>query len=205
MSDRTLSLTYDELAERLGITPKSAKHLVWRKKWDRTKGNDGKARIQVPTCELPDRGTVQPAAQAPDRSNAQPPAEGTVGGVMQSPDQSPTQPPVPVDDSSERIAELLTELAGARVSLDGERARREELSRMREADLDAAETRRLGDLERAADQHATELQSVRQLLQDRIGDLEGDRDRWVAEVERLREQLAAPQPGFLARLFGRAA
>ena len=205
MSDRTLSLTYDELAERLGITPKSAKHLVWRKKWDRAKGNDGKARIQVPTCELPDRGTAQPVAQSPDQSVAQPPAKGTVEGATQPPDQFPAQSPVPVDDSSERIAELLTELAGVRASLDGERERREELTRMREADLDAAETRRLGDLERAADQHAAELQSVRQLLQDRIGDLEGDRDRWVAEVERLREQLAVPQPGFLARLLGRAA
>ena len=189
MSADTLSLTYDELAERLGITLKSAKHLVWRKKWDRTKGNDGKARIQVPTCELPRGGTAQPAAQAPDLPDAQPPA----------------QSPVPSGDESERIAGLVAELASVRASLDGERERREEMTRMRKADLADAETRRLGDLERAADQHAAELQSVRQLLQDRIGDLEGDRDRWVAEVERLREQLGAPQPGFLARLLGRAA
>ena len=193
MSADTLSLTYDELAERLGIVPKSAKHLVWRKKWDRTKGNDGKARIQVPTCELPQGGT----AQAPDQPLA--------GGPDQGPAQPPAQSPTPSDDGSERIAELVAELASVRASLDGERERREEVTRMREADLADAETRRLGDLERAADRHATELASVRQLLQDRLGDLEGDRDRWVAEAERLREQLLAPSPGFLARLFGRAA
>ena len=201
MSADTLSLTYDELAERLGITSKSAKHLVWRKKWDRTKGNDGKARIQVPTCELPQGGTAQPAAQAPDLPDTQPPAQGPIGGTAQSLAQSPT----PSDDRSERIAELVAELASVRASLDGEREHREEVTQMREADLAAAETRRLGDLERAADRHATELASVRQLLQDRLGDLEGDRDRWVAEAERLREQLLAPSPGFLARLFGRAA
>lgn len=186
MTDETLSLTYDELADQLGITAKSAKHLVWRKKWHKATGNDRKARIQVPLHELP--------VAAED-------GEGTI----QAPDQGVEQSPVQPDDGSERIAELVAELAGVRASLDGERERREELAQMREADLDAAETRRLGDLDRAADQHAAELASVRQLLQDRIGDLEGDRDRWAAEAERLREQFLAPTPGFLARLFGRAA
>ena len=41
-------LTYDELAERLGIERESARQHVKRKHWARQKGNDGKVRIGVP-------------------------------------------------------------------------------------------------------------------------------------------------------------
>lgn len=42
------SLTYSELATALGITVGSAKNLVRRKRWMRSNGNDGAARIAVP-------------------------------------------------------------------------------------------------------------------------------------------------------------
>jgi hypothetical protein len=41
-------LTYDELAERLGIERESARQHVKRKHWARQRGNDGKVRIGVP-------------------------------------------------------------------------------------------------------------------------------------------------------------
>jgi hypothetical protein len=41
-------LTYDEIASTFGITRESARQLVIRKRWGRRKGNDGKARIEVP-------------------------------------------------------------------------------------------------------------------------------------------------------------
>jgi hypothetical protein len=44
----TAWLTYDELAERLGIGRESARRLVLRKHWVKRKENDGKARIGVP-------------------------------------------------------------------------------------------------------------------------------------------------------------
>lgn len=44
----TVWLTYDELAERLGIERESARQHVKRKHWARQKGNDGKVRIGVP-------------------------------------------------------------------------------------------------------------------------------------------------------------
>jgi hypothetical protein len=47
-------MTYDELASALGITPDSARRLVARKKWQRSPGNDGRARIHVPPDALPD-------------------------------------------------------------------------------------------------------------------------------------------------------
>lgn len=58
----TVSLTYDELAERLGIGRKSAQNMTRRKGWRRTKGNDGKARIEAPLEALPDTPSVEPSA-----------------------------------------------------------------------------------------------------------------------------------------------
>lgn len=47
------SLTYKELADRLGCKLESARKMVQRKKWRRVTGNDGTVRIQVPFDELP--------------------------------------------------------------------------------------------------------------------------------------------------------
>jgi hypothetical protein len=47
------SLTYKELADRLGCKLESARKMVQRKKWHRVTGNDGTVRIQVPMEELP--------------------------------------------------------------------------------------------------------------------------------------------------------
>lgn len=49
------SLTYKELADRLGCKLESARKMVQRKRWPRTTGNDGTVRIQVPMEELPSR------------------------------------------------------------------------------------------------------------------------------------------------------
>lgn len=46
-------LTYDGIAEIFGIERESARHLVLRKQWRRMKGNDGRARIEVPLNALP--------------------------------------------------------------------------------------------------------------------------------------------------------
>jgi DNA primase len=46
-------LTYDEIAELFGIERESARHLALRKNWRRTKGNDGKARVEVPLEAVP--------------------------------------------------------------------------------------------------------------------------------------------------------
>ena len=46
------SLTYKELADRLGVKIESARKQVQRKRWHRVTGNDGTVRIQVPVEEL---------------------------------------------------------------------------------------------------------------------------------------------------------
>src|SRR3954470_8428012 len=47
MSDQLL--TYEELAEALGRSYEAVRALCIRKRWRRTPGNDGKARVHVPT------------------------------------------------------------------------------------------------------------------------------------------------------------
>jgi hypothetical protein len=53
----TLSLTYAELAERLGIEREAARQLVKRRRWMKYKGNDGQVRISVPEESLSDRSS----------------------------------------------------------------------------------------------------------------------------------------------------
>jgi hypothetical protein len=48
----TLSLTYVELAERLGISVDGARMKVKRAGWKKTKGNDGAVRVNVEESEL---------------------------------------------------------------------------------------------------------------------------------------------------------
>ena len=46
------SLTYQELGARLHISPGAARALAGRKKWHRTLGNDGKARVMADLTEI---------------------------------------------------------------------------------------------------------------------------------------------------------
>jgi hypothetical protein len=45
-------LTYEELGERLGLTSAAARMLARRRRWPTSKGNDGKARVNVADGEL---------------------------------------------------------------------------------------------------------------------------------------------------------
>ena len=74
MSD-VQSMTYAELAAALGIGADSARNLVRRRRWHRTAGNDGMARIAVPVDYL-DRASHDPGsppADAPADGGADPP------------------------------------------------------------------------------------------------------------------------------------
>ena len=59
----TESLTYKELASRLGVKPESARKMVQRKRWQRVTGNDGVVRIIVPTDALPQSIDSPPDSQ----------------------------------------------------------------------------------------------------------------------------------------------
>lgn len=95
----TQTVTYAELAARLGITEDSAKRLVRRRKWPRKTGNDGKMRIDIPV----------------DRLNLTPDSPG---------DTPPVSPGVsPGDDPAVTIARLEAEISGLKALVEAERAR----------------------------------------------------------------------------------
>lgn len=75
-------LTYDELAERLGIERESARTLVKRKRWARRPGNDNKVRIGVPDDALEARDV--PGESPQDEPGHVPPTD-----PVQSPDHVP--------------------------------------------------------------------------------------------------------------------
>ena len=64
------SLTYAELAARLGVKPESARRLTQRRKWQRTIGNDGTARVLVPFDALPSPAS-SPLTSPPDNDAAE--------------------------------------------------------------------------------------------------------------------------------------
>jgi hypothetical protein len=54
----TFSVTFAELATRLGITVPSAKNLVRRKRWSRHAGNNGLTRITVPVAYVEENAST---------------------------------------------------------------------------------------------------------------------------------------------------
>ena len=110
----TVWLTYDELAERLGIERESARQHVKRKHWARQKGNDGKVRIGVPEEVL--------------SAKSEPSTEGGTEPV-QAPVQPPVQDPGVMAVLTRHIERLETQLEEA-IKRAGER---DELMTQRDA------------------------------------------------------------------------
>jgi hypothetical protein len=66
----TLSLTYGELADRLGIEREAARQLVKRKRWPKWKGNDGQLKVSIPEEALSNRSSS--GARPEDESGEDP-------------------------------------------------------------------------------------------------------------------------------------
>lgn len=77
-SDAVRLMTYDEIADALGIARESARQLVIRKRWSRSKGNDGKARIAVPLEALPSESTSDTPYNAGEGAEAITPSDMAV-------------------------------------------------------------------------------------------------------------------------------
>jgi hypothetical protein len=67
-SDDVLLLTYVELGERLSVTPDTARMRAKRRGWRVEHGNDGRARVRVPSVDVPGH----PPEQGPERSRRHP-------------------------------------------------------------------------------------------------------------------------------------
>lgn len=67
----TESLTYRELADRLGVKLESARKTVQRKRWQRVTANDGTIRILVPVEALPQSRDMSQDSQGDSPSAAE--------------------------------------------------------------------------------------------------------------------------------------
>jgi len=158
----TVALSYGELAARLGITVASARRLVHRRRWTKTKGNDGLAVVQVPVEFLDGRPSSPNGTQHDSHQD--------------SPDASP----------GDGVAELLARLTAAHAELI-EMARRlgaaeGEVERLRgDLAIERERAERLaGEAAGASGLKAT-LAAVRVALETEQG--------WLAEIRAERDRL----------------
>jgi hypothetical protein len=110
MSD-VQSMTYAELAAALGIGADSARNLVRRRRWHRSAGNDGMARVAVPLDYL-DRASPSPG-DAPGDPHADAAADGA------------THPPI-AELATSLLMRHITRLENEIEELRGERDRARE-------------------------------------------------------------------------------
>lgn len=120
----TVRLSYQELADRLGISYDSARARA-RRQWHIAHGNDGRPVVTVPLADLP---PVRSPETSPEQSPVSPPET-----AEKSPDASPVTSPV--IQAIERAAAAEARLALVEEQLERVRA---ELGDLRGADTRAA-------------------------------------------------------------------
>ncbi len=187
MTDRLM--TYDELAEALGRSGEAVRALVIRKRWRRTLGNDGRARIAVPEEALETR-------RSPSATRARGPSEARPEAPAEPP---PSEAPM-IALLHARIAELAAELRETRATLV-EAQTKVALNDSLEA-LVAIERERLGDAKAERDRWAAQaeqlvaavdplkntieaLKAALEAEKGRLSELRDERDRWrTAATER---------------------
>ena len=156
-----VSLTYPELAARLGRSEDAVKSLVKRKRWRRSIGNDGLARVTLDDAELTDMAN-------PDRRGVgRPPANSTWAKAIE-----PRSNPVHDLQAKLAVAEALA--AERKEMLDQQRQQLEALGR----DLTSAR-----ELAAAIDPLRSTVEALRAALdaeKHRLSEIRDDRDRWRA-------------------------
>lgn len=177
MTEDVRLLTYDEIASAFGITRESARQLVIRKRWARRKGNDGKARIEVP------EDAIEPAGTSDSTSTDT--SDDTGGDTPHTPSDDPSVVTV-LTRHIERIESELSEAKAALVSMTSER----DLERTTSAQVDVlkavleaerqrtTELRAERDLDRTRAVRADGLQAALEAEQRRSTELKQERDRW---------------------------
>jgi hypothetical protein len=158
----SVTLTYADLAARIGRSEIAAKSLAKRKRWKRSTGNDGLARITLDESDLDDMAN-------PDRRGVgRPPANATWKKAA--------------EPRSNPVHELQARLAVAE-ALTAERAR--ELGSVRDQ-LSATEARLRATQDElvAMAQKAGAAGSEIAALQAQAIDLKADRDAWRQQAER---------------------
>jgi hypothetical protein len=148
-------MTYDEIADAWSITRESARQLVIRKRWTRTKGNDQRARVEVPVDAIENTRASDAAAS--------PPSDDT--GHTPSDDTGDHPAVIAISDVlTKHIARIEAELVEARSALTAVTAERD-ADRLRAVQIEGL--RAVLEAERNAARAATER-------------AEAERDRWHA-------------------------
>jgi ribosomal protein L32E len=160
----TRSLSYDELADLLGIERESARHLVFRRRWRRTKGNDGKTRVEVPLEMIPTPKLDTPTGHGPLSPTG--PATDMATGLPTGADAIFTR----------HIERLETMLADAQARLTAA-----------EVDRDAArgEARDAVRAKEAIEAQIAVLNAALNMDRKRAENAISDRDAWRSQAERL--------------------
>lgn len=155
MTDDVTWLDYDDLARVLGIERESARRLVIRKRWRRSKGNDGKARVGVPNDALP-AVVPSPTGERPVYATAD------VTGEEKAQGEAGTEDAADIAVTGEILPEPVTEPVTTVLVRHVERL---------EAEIAELRTR-------AADRDtiAMQVEALRAVLEE----VRGDRDRWHA-------------------------
>jgi hypothetical protein len=166
----SITLTYADLAARLGRSEDAAKSLAKRKRWKRSTGNDGLARITIDEADLADMSN-------PDRRGiGRPPANATWNKSAER--------------GSNPVHDLQAKLAVAQ-ALAAERER--EIGTIRDQ-LNVAETK-INETESKLTAVHDELVAMAQkvgaaetelvALRARAMEIRADRDAWRQQAERL--------------------
>jgi hypothetical protein len=174
-------LTYDEMADALGITKASARVHARRRRWPRRPGNDGRARIGVPEEEIA-------ARTVPESSSLSAPSNVPSSAPRSDPKKAPRSSTELTADARALIAllegrvfELIAESKEVRVTIDALTAKAVRVDVL-ESQIESLNARVAVERERA--------DRERQLLEKAVADAAADRDRWAAQAT----QLAAAQP-----------
>ena len=175
MTDDVTWLDYDELARVFGIERESARRLVIRKRWKRSKGNDGRARVAIPTDALPPVTPTSTGERPVHDTGELREREGT--HVAGEADRTVTGES-PVDTPSEPVPEPVTTVLVRHVErLEAEIAD----LRTRVADRDTI---------------AIQVEALRAVLDE----VRQDRDRWHETATRVSEP--TPHRSWWLRLVG---
>jgi hypothetical protein len=152
----TTALSYDDLAQRLGVTVASARRLVHRRRWQKIRGNDGRALVQVPQ-EFLDRRSDSHHDDHDDSHDGSP-GDSHRASHQGSPD----------DSHSDTLAAVLARLTAAQAELV-------ELSRrlgVAEGELEVLRPER-----ERAERLAAEAATV-PVLREALSELKAEREHW---------------------------
>ncbi|HEY8613005.1 MAG TPA: hypothetical protein VIL69_17175 [Roseomonas sp.] len=191
-SSDTVMLTYQELAERLGIDVQSARRRAQRSGWRRIPGNDGKARVVVPGHVLATDSTAA-APKTPSSATSAPPDPMTLEMMSHLLSQ--------LEETRTLAAQRGIELARERERLarvEGERDGLRDGFRLLEARAEEAEERARTAEEKAAEVRAVMSRVAAGLEQIQKAQIAATEELAAGRTERMEARAAAEQAALRA-------